>query len=41
MLEKLHAKMWNVVDLIVTFDLKPTIKQLILTCDRIAVTSSS
>lgn len=38
-LEGLHAKLWNIVDLIETLDLKLTVKQLLMVTDRISVCS--
>ena len=36
-LDALHQKMWNVVDLITTLDLKPSLKELLSMADRISV----
>jgi hypothetical protein len=36
-LEGLHAKLWNIVDLVETLDLKLTVKQLLMVTDRISV----
>lgn len=36
-LDALHKKMWNIVDLIITLDLKPTMKELLTVADRISV----
>lgn len=36
-LDSLHQKMWNIVDLLITLDIKPNIKELLTIADRISV----
>lgn len=36
-LEGLHSKLWNMVDLIETLDIRLTVKELLMVTDRIAV----